>query len=698
MKTLSSVPTIAAHSTGNSNVVIDSNAKSVAGSAASTESFSLLQRRVDAAAAAAAAQQPLGLPRNNSSLTLLPDVTLTPTKDLTMDLPPTQNSGVFERLKAAETTATPPLPPGRKVAAGGPPTGGTARWLKDQNVQMIQSVLGGVHTAASSESSSVSDSASNHRISLSSGFATTGFATEEDEGGIIQAAKEGEFGEFGELEEIPGSLELELGRNKRGSYYYTYTGSVLSHSGDDHEPEQGANKSQRQPMASTSSFTPSFHAHAESEASYFPSQEGQKEDLKYMQYLPPSQSSDTLVGPDPSELTECSSCGVILDTFRYVCATCGPRPPRLATMKEPEETEEDIVGKGKGRADLSATSANSLQPAGIPVPSNLVDSQSSPNFSQSSLSPSPAALSPGSSSYSPQRPIHDYGPHSPGHRHSHSHGSLFPPAPFHPPIGHPGVLGMNMGHLHPHMMLQPPHLHPHHSHFSPPSSSYPPPFGMQYPLQAPPSPGASTTWNGLDGGVPLSNVGQTLSAPSTNVPPGGSPNSTTGLLHNKPLPRIPYIPTYPPAYGAPPRSPASSNSSYPPPSSQQSPRSAQSPRQGSQHSDQSPASAAAPEGFELCTDCMETAGIEHASESVATGPDPFQPGHSPAVGNSPYAERASYTMPGSYAPGGGSSGSSTHSAGSGSWKRSVPRKKGQLRHAFKEKMWTPNGWIDVGKF
>jgi hypothetical protein len=102
---------------------------------------------------------------------------------------------------------------------------------------------------------------------------------------------------------------------------------------------------------------------------------------------------------------------------------------------------------------------------------------------------------------------------------------------------------------------------------------------------------------------------------------------------------------------------------------------------------------------------METAGIEHASESVATALDPLLPGHSPAVGNSPYVEHSPYSMPGSYgapSPGGvafatsSGSGASNHSAGSGSWKRGVPRRKGQLRHAFKEKVWTPSGWIDVG--
>jgi hypothetical protein len=39
---------------------------------------------------------------------------------------------------------------------------------------------------------------------------------------------------------------------------------------------------------------------------------------------------------------------------------------------------------------------------------------------------------------------------------------------------------------------------------------------------------------------------------------------------------------------------------------------------------------------------------------------------------------------------------STASSDSGSWKRNVPRKKGQLRHAFKEKVWGPGGWTDVG--
>lgn len=701
-ETISSRPTIAVHSTGNSGAANVS--KSVAGSAASTESFSLLQRRVDAAAAAA--QHSLRLPGNNSSLTLLPDPTLSPSNDPKLDLLP-QISDVFERLKAAETTTSLPLSagkgrsPGGAVGGGG---GGTARWLKEQSVQMIQSVLGGLPTAPSNKSPSISDFASdpaNDHLSLSSDF-----ATEEEEGGILKVANRDSMEES---DEIPGSLELELGRNGRGDYYYTYTGSVLSHSGDDHEPEQGPSKKrERQPTASTSSLTPSFNVHGDGETEYFSQQEGHDQDLKYMEYLPPSQSSDTLVGPDPSELTECSSCGIILDTFRYVCASCGPRPPRLVTIGDTEGTDENMPGKGKGKAVVPASSPSggSPQPAGTPVPSTVSDSQPSPNFSPSSLSPLPAALSPGSNSYSPQRPIHNYMLHSPGHRHSHSHGSLFPPAPFHPPFGHPIGIGMGMGHLHPHVLPHPPYIHPPHFSFPSPALAHPHPFSAQYPpqLQVPPSPGGSTVWTTSESGVPLTTIGHTLSVPNTTIPPS-SPNSTTGLLHNKPLPRLPHLNTYPPSYGVPHHSPASSISSHAPPlSSQYSPRSAQSPRQGSQQSEPSPASSVAPEGYELCTDCMETAGIEHASESVATALDPL-PGHSPSVANSPYTEHSPYSMPGSYgapSPGGvvfaTSSGSnaSNHSAGSGSWKRGVPRRKGQLRHAFKEKVWTPSGWIDVG--
>lgn len=83
----------------------------------------------------------------------------------------------------------------------------------------------------------------------------------------------------------------------------------------------------------------------------------------------------------------------------------------------------------------------------------------------------------------------------------------------------------------------------------------------------------------------------------------------------------------------------------------------------------SPTSSQTSAGYELCSGCLESAGIHHAIEA---GLSP--PGSSPSIGSmSPShddPQRASQ------------------------WRRAAP-KKGQLRHSYREKVWGHMGWEDV---
>ncbi|KAL1941300.1 hypothetical protein VTO73DRAFT_7512 [Trametes versicolor] len=75
----------------------------------------------------------------------------------------------------------------------------------------------------------------------------------------------------------------------------------------------------------------------------------------------------------------------------------------------------------------------------------------------------------------------------------------------------------------------------------------------------------------------------------------------------------------------------------------------------------------APQGYELCSNCVQAYGVQHSLEFSAT------PGSSPGPGTSPEdAERALSR-----------------------WRRTAPSQKGVLRHAYIEKSWTHNGWEDV---
>ena len=117
----------------------------------------------------------------------------------------------------------------------------------------------------------------------------------------------------------------------------------------------------------------------------------------------------------------------------------------------------------------------------------------------------------------------------------------------------------------------------------------------------------------------------------------GSPQ-TREHLHNKPLPSIP-------------GSSSSSPTLY-------STQSAFKSRRGSESS---------LTGFELCSGCIESAGVIHALLAST--------------------QRRSLSV--------------TESISSeddlSSWSRSAPRQKGQLRHAYFEKVWGHHGWEDVGK-
>lgn len=78
-------------------------------------------------------------------------------------------------------------------------------------------------------------------------------------------------------------------------------------------------------------------------------------------------------------------------------------------------------------------------------------------------------------------------------------------------------------------------------------------------------------------------------------------------------------------------------------------------------------------GYELCSGCIESAGVNHALEVN------LAPGTSPSLGSSapssPEDEQRALSQ----------------------WRRSAPMQKGRLRHAYFEKVWGHRGWEDVGK-
>lgn len=130
-------------------------------------------------------------------------------------------------------------------------------------------------------------------------------------------------------------------------------------------------------------------------------------------------------------------------------------------------------------------------------------------------------------------------------------------------------------------------------------------------------------------------------SPSTffdSVTLSGSPQTRSEHKHNKPLPSLP-------------GSSSSSPTLY-------SARSGFRFRHGSESSTM---------GFELCSGCVESAGVIHALRASTE-----RRNGSGAESTSPEDDLSS-------------------------WSRSAPRQKGQLRHAYFEKVWGHHGWEDVGK-
>ena len=79
----------------------------------------------------------------------------------------------------------------------------------------------------------------------------------------------------------------------------------------------------------------------------------------------PSRGGPAEAVQDPNELTECSHCFTTLNSFRYVCATCGPRKPRAQNSST--IPSGNVNGKGKARADTSLSASDDPSGSGTSI-------------------------------------------------------------------------------------------------------------------------------------------------------------------------------------------------------------------------------------------------------------------------------------------------------------------------------------------
>lgn len=194
--------------------------------------------------------------------------------------------------------------------------------------------------------------------------------------GIIppESVSDGSSLDLGEDFEAHSPFDGDLAlQQDNGKFYYTYTSASMSsassaaqddasigdseHSGNyiHWMASQNSNKS-LQHRASTSSHPSSFASSSDPliRASLSVNGSGTSSDayqFSQESFLP------------PGLCTDCSQCGILLDTMRYVCSTCGEKSP-----KRPESSI-NYRGKGKDRDDsLYPPPSHRTQP-GKPLPS-----------------------------------------------------------------------------------------------------------------------------------------------------------------------------------------------------------------------------------------------------------------------------------------------------------------------------------------
>ncbi|KAJ7066389.1 hypothetical protein C8F01DRAFT_1052447 [Mycena amicta] len=239
--------------------------------------------------------------------------------------PPSDPAAVFERLKLDESSSQDDASSIQYEHRNLYESDRGAAWLRDQNARTIKNMLGGLPEP-----------------SISSGVSSIPEEAEEDE--------------------LGGALALE--QDPRGKYYYSYTSSA-SHSRESGYYDEPVVEEVH--VAKPRPSSRNLHWLAAQQAASSPSpQPSMRPPLPPPEPTPsqrysPDQSFNDIprellhslpISPPPTDtLTDCSACGVVLDSFRYVCVVCGPKRPVSQTSK------------GKGRSMSAPNGHDHYHPA-----------------------------------------------------------------------------------------------------------------------------------------------------------------------------------------------------------------------------------------------------------------------------------------------------------------------------------------------
>ena len=259
---------------------------------------------------------------------------------------PADPSAVFERLKLSETLRDDASSVDFDSLAA---SERGAAWLRDQNQRTIRSMLGALPAPSDSDSFSLS------------------------------------LGSQDEPDPIGGDLALE--RDPRGKYYYTYTSGSSQFPGSMDDEGQMGNPDGEAFSHYRNSLDMKGPRPTSMQLNWLAAQQLETRQNKYMSTdvqsisIPEETPQDIYTidkdllpflpvpGPPPEILTDCSGCGVLLDSIRYICSTCGEKAPVQASG--PSFSSD----KGKDK-DSSPISPHSYPPPGHSI-------FSSPNSSSS---------------------------------------------------------------------------------------------------------------------------------------------------------------------------------------------------------------------------------------------------------------------------------------------------------------------------
>lgn len=255
---------------------------------------------------------------------------------------PQDPSAVYERLKMQEASADHTTHPMYDASVSADEDRGAA-WLRDQNSRTIKSMLGAIPEPSDSDGASFSLGSGS--LSRSDSRLSGDLSLRRDPRGkyyYSYSSSSAPISEAGLLESRPPSIYEEVANGQYGaseasiedsasfavprptSMQLSWLAAQQRSYSDDGLPRKFPSTSLSRSIPMTSNSDPQEYGQLDSDIP--------PEVLQFVPIAPPSHDS----------LTDCSECGVLLDSIRYVCSACGEKTP-VAQVREEE------IGKGKGR-------------------------------------------------------------------------------------------------------------------------------------------------------------------------------------------------------------------------------------------------------------------------------------------------------------------------------------------------------------